>query len=598
MKTALLHYWLTNVRGGEMVFDALGTMFPDADVFTHALKPGMRDVGGGTRWHGHEVRESFIARLPFGRAYPQAYLPLMSSASRSFELDGYDLAISSESGPIKGIRKPPGMRHICYCHTPMRYLWDMYDDYYRGAGIMGKLAMRAFSPHLRQEDLRSAESVDQFVANSRFVADRIRRIYGRDSVVVHPPCDVDFFRQGRYEKKDYYLFAGAPVKYKRKDLAIAACKRMGRKLVVIGGGSFSREEMRRCYAEARALIFPGMEDFGIIPVEAQAAGTPVIAFGRGGALETVVDGETGLFFREQTVESLCNAIEEFEGRGWDAARCRENAGGFGRERFEAGLRRAVEGEPEVRTGRSEGTERGLRIVVAAHKPYWMPEDGEYLPLQVGAVGNPPIAGFRRDDEGDNISARNPNFCELTGLYWAWKNLKEEDAIGLVHYRRHFKAMPAEISALLGRYGIILPRKRNYLIETNYSHYVHAHHAHDLDLTRRIIAERHPDCVGAFDRVMRRSTGHRFNMLVMKRSLLDAYCTWLFDILFELERRVDISSYTKYDARVFGFVSERLLDVWLEARGLDYAELPVRNLESQHWPTKGLNFLLRKIRGRR
>ena len=236
----------------------------------------------------------------------------------------------------------------------------------------------------------------------------------------------------------------------------------------------------------------------------------------------------------------------------------------------------------------------LRIVIAAHRPYPMPLGDVYLPLQVGAAGKPPIDGFRRDDEGENISARNPNYCELTGLYWAWKNLKAE-AIGLVHYRRHFKATPERIAALLERHDIILPRKRNYFIETNYSQYAHAHHAADLDLARTILGERQPECVAAFDRVMKRTSGHRFNMLVMKREVLDAYCTWLFDILFELERRLDISSYSTNDARVFGFVAERLLDVWLEANGRAFAELPVRNLESQHWPRKIVNFLLRKFR---
>ena len=235
----------------------------------------------------------------------------------------------------------------------------------------------------------------------------------------------------------------------------------------------------------------------------------------------------------------------------------------------------------------------LRIVVAAHKPYPMPSGDAYLPVQVGAAGKPPIAGFRCDDEGENISARNANWCELTGLYWAWKNL-EADAIGLVHYRRHFRAAPERIAALLERHDVILPRKRNYFIETNYSQYAHAHHAVDLDLTRTIIAERHPECVSAFDCVMKRTSGHRFNMLVMKREALDAYCMWLFDILFELERRLDISSYSANDARVFGFVAERLLDVWLEATGRSCAELPVRNLESQHWPRKIVNFLLRKF----
>ena len=241
---------------------------------------------------------------------------------------------------------------------------------------------------------------------------------------------------------------------------------------------------------------------------------------------------------------------------------------------------------------------GLKIIVAAHKPYRMPEDACYLPLQVGAVGKGGF-GFRRDDEGENISARNANWCELTGLYWAWKNLKA-DAVGLVHYRRHFKgrdgiATGAEVAALLEKADVILPRKRNYFIETTRSQYVHAHHAEDLDVTRQILEERHPEYVKAFDAAMASTKGHRFNMFVMRRPQFDAYCSWLFDILVELEKRLDISSYSPYDARVFGFISERLLDVWIAANGVRFAELPVLHLESQHWPRKIVNFLRRKFR---
>ena len=328
MKTALLHYWLTNRRGGEQVLSALGRLLPGADLYTHAFGTKMRTPGEDGVWEGHRVYETFIARLPFGRRKPQAYLPLMPAATRRLNLDGYDLIVSSESGPIKGVQKPKNARHVCYCHTPMRYLWDLYDDYYRDAGLVGKIAMKLFTPHLRRADLKSAESVDTFVANSAFVAERIKRIYGRDSLVVHPPVDVEYFGDCARGAGDYYLFAGAPVKYKRLDLARAACACLGRRLVVAGGGGFTREDLRTAYAGARALLFPGVEDFGIVPVEAQAAGTPVIAYGVGGARETVVAGETGLFFSEQTVESLCAAIEEFEGRTWSPARCRAQAARF------------------------------------------------------------------------------------------------------------------------------------------------------------------------------------------------------------------------------------------------------------------------------
>ena len=357
MKTALLHYWLTNMRGGEKVLAALAGMFPDADVYTHAYNPSRV-----TCLKSHRVRESFIAHLPFGRKWTQAYLPLMPLANRRFDLNGYDLIISSESGPIKGIRKPKDARHVCYCHTPMRYVWDMYDEYYQMAGFGGKIAMKLFTPYMRYEDLKSADSVDTFVANSRFVADRIKRIYGRDAAVVHPPVDVGFF-SGSYEKGDYYLLAGQLIGYKRPDLAVAACVKMGRKIVVIGNGNqrtalekqyaanplvtflgrVSDDELKATYGGAKALLFPGLEDFGIVPVEAQAAGTPVIAYGRGGALETVRDGETGLFFPEQTVESLCHAIEEFESRPWDGGLCVGNARRFGHFEFVQNMREIISG---------------------------------------------------------------------------------------------------------------------------------------------------------------------------------------------------------------------------------------------------------------
>lgn len=333
MKTALLHYWLTSMRGGEKVLAAINELCPNADIFTHAISQGMREkikVKG----------ETFISSLPLARRIPQAYLPLMPLASRKLDLSDYELIISSESGPIKGITKRRDQRHICYCHTPMRYIWDMYEDYYRDANVFGKLSMKLFTPYMRKEDLKSAESVDTFIANSHFVADRIRRIYGRESLVVNPPVEVDFFK-GEFEKKDYYLYSGALVRYKRLDLAQAACKRMGKKLVIVGGGKTSAEALRKSYGEAKALLFPGLEDFGIVPVEAQAAGTPVIAFGAGGALETVKEGESGLFFKEQTVDSLCAAIEEFEGKRWDTAKCQANAEKFRREAFLDKMREVI-----------------------------------------------------------------------------------------------------------------------------------------------------------------------------------------------------------------------------------------------------------------
>ena len=239
----------------------------------------------------------------------------------------------------------------------------------------------------------------------------------------------------------------------------------------------------------------------------------------------------------------------------------------------------------------------VKIVIATHKAFTPPSGESFIPLHVGAAGKPSI-GFATDDTGENISSKNPNFCELTGLYWVWKNLSDVDAVGLCHYRRFFKVSLEAIESLLSRTDCVLPRKRNYFIETTYSQYAHAHHAADLDLTREIIAERHPDCLEAFDATMKSTKGHRFNMLVMKRPLLDRYCAWLFDILFELEKRLDISAYSANDRRVFGFVGERLLDVWIRANDIPYAELPVLHTESQHWPTKIIRFLKRKFLPRR
>lgn len=235
----------------------------------------------------------------------------------------------------------------------------------------------------------------------------------------------------------------------------------------------------------------------------------------------------------------------------------------------------------------------LKIVIAAHKAFSPPSETGFVPLQVGAAGKEPM-GFARDDVGENISGRNAGYCELTGLYWAWKNLPDADAIGLCHYRRYFKAKFHDMEDLLDRTACILPKPRNYFIETTYSQYAHAHHAIDLDTVRAIIAERHPRYLVAFGATMKSTKGHRFNMLIMKRPLLDRYCAWLFDILFELEKRLDVSTYSPYDRRVFGFVGERLLDVWIRANDIPYAELPVLHTESQHWPTKIVSFLKRKF----
>ena len=243
------------------------------------------------------------------------------------------------------------------------------------------------------------------------------------------------------------------------------------------------------------------------------------------------------------------------------------------------------------------------IIVATHKAYQMPADSIYVPVQVGAEGKASL-GYVVDNTGDNISAKNKNYCELTGLYWAWKNL-DADYIGLAHYRRHFSVKSKgdkwasiltteELATLVQDYDVVLPKPRNYFIESNYSQYVHAHHAIDLDTTREIISEKYPGYLRAYDAYMKRTIGHRFNMFIMKKEKFNDYCSWLFDILFELEKRLDISQYNQNDSRVFGFVSERLIDVWLETNSIKYKEIPCMFMEKQNWIVKGFNFLKRKF----
>ena len=236
----------------------------------------------------------------------------------------------------------------------------------------------------------------------------------------------------------------------------------------------------------------------------------------------------------------------------------------------------------------------IKVIVATHKPYWMPSDELYVPVRVGAEGKEDL-GFTPDNTGDNISFKNANYCELTGLYWAWKNLDCE-YLGLAHYRRHFTVLRGtsdrrdiltleQARGLFQNADALLPKKRNYWIESNYSQYAHAHHAIDLDETRRIIEEKYPDYLEIYDSSMKKTTGHRFNMFIMKKELADAYCAWLFDILFELEKRLDISDYSANDKRVFGFVSERLLDVWLEQNHIKCKDIPYIFLEKENWITK-------------
>lgn len=237
----------------------------------------------------------------------------------------------------------------------------------------------------------------------------------------------------------------------------------------------------------------------------------------------------------------------------------------------------------------------------------MSSDDIYLPLHVGADISKEELSYSADNVGDNISCKNKNYCELTGLYWAWKNLNA-DFVGLVHYRRYFcnrhytadkydKILKrGDVESLLSKCSVLLPKQRNYWIETNYSQYVHAHHREDLDITREIIDAVHHDYLESFDTCMKKTKGHRFNMFIMDYDHFQSYCEWLFSILFELEKRLDISSYSEYDVRVFGFVSERLLDVFITHNGIKFKDIPYVFLEKENWIKKILFFFKRKISG--
>lgn len=249
----------------------------------------------------------------------------------------------------------------------------------------------------------------------------------------------------------------------------------------------------------------------------------------------------------------------------------------------------------------------ITILVATHKKYWMPSDDVYMPLHVGAEGKEPL-GYTLDNTGENISTKNPNYCELTGLYWAWKNLKT-DYIGLCHYRRYFgksihtkdieKKKDAifhrpDYEALLAKYDVILPKKRCYYIETVRSQYEHAHYKEDLDEVERIIAEKYPSYSDAFRKVMNRRSLYSLNMFVMKKSLFDAYAAWIFTILFAAEKKIDLTDRSEYQARAYGFLAERLFNVWLEKKQLRAAEASIVSLETIHWGKKIANFLIRKF----
>ena len=326
MRVAIVHYWLVTMRGGEKVLEQLCKLYPAADIYTNVYNP--KKISETIK--KHRIYTTKVNKYPFAKRLYQKYMPFMPNALMELDLTSYDLIISSESGPAKGVCPAPNAFHLCYCHTPMRYLWDMYHQYFSKSNAIVKFFMKRMIPSLRQWDVMSSNLVDHFVANSSFVASRIRRYYNREADVVFPPCDIKKYIDNPRSPKDFYLFFGQLVGYKKADLAIEACIKAGRKIVVIGEGKskqakkYSRsglvtftgrvsdEKVAEYLSQAKALLFPGIEDFGIIPVEANSAGCPVIAYRKGGAIDSIKENVTGLFFDEQNVDSLVECIKKFE----------------------------------------------------------------------------------------------------------------------------------------------------------------------------------------------------------------------------------------------------------------------------------------------
>lgn len=355
-RVAIIHYWLVTMRGGERVIERLLHLFPDADIFTHVYDPeAVSDI-----IRGRPVKTTFIQRLPGARKHYQKYLPLMPMALEELDLRGYDLVISSESGPAKGVITAPDAMHLCYVHSPMRYLWDHYHDYRESAGRLSKLAMPWLFHGLRTWDTASAARVDRFVANSHFIQKRIEKSWRRPSTVVHPPVAVDLFKKAETIEPSY-LWVGQMTPYKRADLALDAFNALKLPLLMVGDGEMAAElrkragptiriisrmnfdELRQAYATSRALVFTAEEDFGIVPVEMMASGRPVLAYGSGGARDSVVDGETGLFFNEQTVESVIEGVKAMEAwlPDFDPETALARARDFAPERFDAGILAAL-----------------------------------------------------------------------------------------------------------------------------------------------------------------------------------------------------------------------------------------------------------------
>lgn len=347
LKVAIVHDWLTGYAGADRVVNQMKQVFPDAPIYTLVYdKAKFPDF-----FQKYDVRTTYLQKIPKATKLYKFMLPLMPEAFEALDLSEYDMIVSSCSSCCKGVITRPDALHICYCHTPTRYIWDFYYTYLKNSGWLKRKMMPHLIHKMRIWDKCAADRVDFFIANSRFIAQRIKKYYHREADVIYPCVHINEFPIE--EAQDYYLAAGRFAWYKRFDLAVEACSRLNKRLVVVGRGdeekrlralagptvdfrgAVSDEELKHLYSGAKAFLFPGEEDFGIMPVEAMSAGVPVLAFGRGGGTETVINGATGLFFDEQTVDSLCACIERFERNGVSFSRSeiREHSKQFSEERF-------------------------------------------------------------------------------------------------------------------------------------------------------------------------------------------------------------------------------------------------------------------------
>lgn len=366
MRVAIVHYWWINNRGGESVVANLVKIFPNADLFFHVCDEILVRDTLRSGFFG-EIKTTFISKLPGAKKHYQKYLALMPLALEQLDLTGYDLVISTESGPAKGVITKPDALYICYCFTPMRYIWDMYHNYKKEKNWLIRLFFTPLSHYLRIWDRVSADRVDYFLSDSNFIQKRIRKSYGRHSTTLYPAVEVEKFSHKR-KRKDFYLYLGQLTSYKKIDLAVKTFNKLKLPLIVIGEGELFEpmkkeangnikflgrqpfETVKEYLETCQALVFPGIEDFGIVPIEAAAAGAPVVAYARGGALETVIDNVTGLHFHEQSIASLQKAVELIESKeiNFDSEKMKAHAEKFNFASFKTNFHNFLVTTPEFK----------------------------------------------------------------------------------------------------------------------------------------------------------------------------------------------------------------------------------------------------------